>query len=298
MLLKIRKFMEEMHKKVLNIAKSFHRFCEDNDIQYFMMSGTLLGAVRHKGFIPWDDDIDFGMTPENYKRLISLRDKFNESNPNLIMFLPGDKDYFYQFVKIVDKSTTIQEKYISSKKYAIGVFIDIFEFCGAGNSMDEAQSLVKEICKEFKIYYCTVAIKDNLKIIRDNYKRKEIGLLKLFVKGLLYMMVMFYGKLVGKQRLMRKIKQTREKYDFNKSSLIFDPDGMSLRGVIPKECITNGVQLMDFENERFYGLKNYDRYLTYIYKDYMTLPKEEDRIPHHFAYSNLELPYEEYKKDE
>lgn len=296
MSLKIRKFMEEMHKKVLNIAKSFHRFCEDNDIQYFMMSGTLLGAVRHKGFIPWDDDIDFGMTPENYKRLISLRNKFNESNPDLIMFLPGDKDYFYQFVKIVDKATTIQEKYISSKKYAIGVFIDIFEFCGAGNILESSKELIRRIGKEFKVYYCTVAIKDNLMLVKNAYIKREISFLSLCKKTVLYVMVMIYGKLVGKRKLIQKIKQTREQYNFNESKLVFDPDGMSLRGVIPKEYIESGVQLMDFEGNKFFGLKEYDKYLTHIYKDYMTLPKEEDRVPHHFAYVNLKLPFEEYKK--
>ena len=115
--------LDEVKKIQLEILAYIDSFCKKNNISYFINYGTLLGAVRHKGFIPWDDDIDISMDREHYNM---FREKFNQdSSKYKILSLDTDKTYFNNFIKVVDTTTKIVDNR-NYKTFSCGVFVDIF----------------------------------------------------------------------------------------------------------------------------------------------------------------------------
>ena len=118
--------LRNIQMKMLDILIYFDEFCRKNDIKYWLSSGTLLGAVRHSGFIPWDDDMDVEMLPEDYKKLISLRNKF-DNDIFILQDKKSDAEYIAPFPKIRNKVSHIKEIHNRDIGYKYnGVFIDIF----------------------------------------------------------------------------------------------------------------------------------------------------------------------------
>ena len=123
--------LEELHQIELDMLKEIDRICRRENIQYYLAGGTLLGAVRHKGFIPWDDDIDIAMARDEYERFLKVMKK--ERHPYLKIFaMEFDKEYQYTFAKVVDTRTRLIEE-IGKDLPDMGVFIDIFPIDGLGN---------------------------------------------------------------------------------------------------------------------------------------------------------------------
>jgi len=119
--------IEEIQKVDLEILRFFDNVCRENNLTYFLSGGTLLGAIRHKGFIPWDDDVDLVMPRKDFEKLIEILDK---SDSNYKLFIPGcSEDYFYTFGKLVDTRTVLDEfDYCPIK--GMGLYIDIFIMTG------------------------------------------------------------------------------------------------------------------------------------------------------------------------
>ena len=115
--------MDEIKSVELEILKYVHEFCEKNDIKYFINYGTLIGAVRHKGFIPWDDDIDICMFRKDYEKFIELFSK-DEGKYKILSLESSDK-YYNNFIKVIDSKTKIEDER-NYKTYDSGIFIDIF----------------------------------------------------------------------------------------------------------------------------------------------------------------------------
>lgn len=119
----------EEHKKIqLSILRDIDVFCQKNQIKYFLAFGTLLGAIRHKGFIPWDDDIDIAMPRPDYNKFIL---SFNGMVDNLKVLAPEiDLDYYAPYANVYDTRTVLEEKGTSHLKFEIGVKIDVFPIDG------------------------------------------------------------------------------------------------------------------------------------------------------------------------
>ena len=115
--------MDEIKSVELEILKYVHDFCEKNDIKYFINYGTLIGAVRHKGFIPWDDDIDICMFRKDYEKFIELFSK--DDGKYKILSLESSDKYYNNFIKVIDSKTKIEDER-NYKTYDSGIFIDIF----------------------------------------------------------------------------------------------------------------------------------------------------------------------------
>ena len=98
-----------LQQKLLDILKWFHLFCEENNLKYYAIGGTMLGVVRHKGFIPWDDDIDVGMPREDYNKFIELTKNKQFDKYVVESIYDNNKDFFYPMVKIYDTTTTLIE---------------------------------------------------------------------------------------------------------------------------------------------------------------------------------------------
>lgn len=261
--------MTELQKNLTIMLSDFHDLCEKYGLRYYVVSGTMLGAVRHKGFIPWDDDIDVGMPRVDYEKLrqIAQTEKFGKY---AIEYPSKDnKEYSCLWAKMYNTETTMIEK----QRYPIkrGIYIDIFPLDGMGDSLEEAEKDYKVFFRNYKLYYV---------IIGAFLKRRS------FVKNAAVLVGRIISPLFIRKRAQAgKIEKLCTKYDFDSSKYACNLlGGAGFRGVMPTEYFGTPV-LTDFENLKVYGLEKPDLYLKAIYGDYMKLPPEEQRISYHDAYT-------------
>ena len=131
--------VKDVQKKLLEMMKWFHSYCEKNEIKYYMIGGTMLGAVRHQGFIPWDDDVDIGVPRNDYNKLLTISKGLKPENSRYIIesYQDMNDDYEYPFAKVYDTSTTLIEN--KRKQTKRGIYIDVFPLDGIeGSTKEEA----------------------------------------------------------------------------------------------------------------------------------------------------------------
>ena len=256
--------IDEIKKIQLDILCSVDLFCNERGLRYSLAYGTLIGAVRHNGYIPWDDDIDIMMPRNDYDVFVS---SFNGVIDNLCVMAPElNWDYYAPYANVYDKRTLLIEKNNSHRGFEIGVKIDIFPM---DDVIEEYQEYVKCYNKS-KLYNRQLFAKRiNLKkIIKIDFKQGIIMLIEKVVSC-----VLSYHK------LQKKIKALTNKSEESKyvDNIVFPVYKLTR---IRKEILTNYIKLM-FENHEFMAIEKYDIYLKTIYGDYMALPPEEKRVPHH-----------------
>ena len=140
--------LSELQRAMLEMMKWFHNYCVQNNITYYTICGSMIGAARHKGFIPWDDDIDVGIPRKDYDRLIRISKKLNIQKDRYIIesYRDNNSDFQYACGKVYDTHTTlIENKRIKTKR---GIFIDIFPIDGIGKSYREALSNYRPIKRQ------------------------------------------------------------------------------------------------------------------------------------------------------
>ncbi len=263
--------MEEIQDRLLEMAKVFHNFCVENDINYYMCGGTMLGAVRHGGFIPWDDDMDFCMLRKDYEKLISLRDKLDKKYSFNFHFF--DKNYKYGFCKMYDERTTCIEE-SQSTKFIGGIFIDIFPLDNIGDDTQKANKAQLKICRRRMI-------------VNGIFQRgKRTTVLKTILTSILQMLPKTQKWFDWPYKVVKKYKDKDSKYITN----VFGSD--KGRGVLPLYSFGQPT-LYNFEDTQFYGLEKYDAYLSICYGDYMTPPPLEKRIKHSIGYIDFNKPYKQ-----
>ena len=249
-----------LKQKEMVILERFHTFCLENNIKYSLAYGTLLGAVRHKGFIPWDDDIDVMMTRDNYEKFCSC---FKNDNYFFLQTNKTDPGYYYPFAKLRLNNTIFKEEVLSLNKIHHGVYIDIF-------------------------------VLDDVPINKRSAKKhiRKVRLLKAFVNAKFYKINSLHGSskvfyfilklilsFVSIKFLYKKlIKNTKMK--FNGSTHCRDYFEKNENQLINKNVMDN-LMLMQFENGQYYAVKDFDTVLTGFYGNYMKLPPLEERVPHH-----------------
>lgn len=265
---------KELQKAILKVGKEIHKICVENGIQYMMQGGTMLGAIRHKGFIPWDDDIDFGMTWENYTKFISVVKNMNHPWLTFDIPSPENKSYGKLFIKAYDKNTTFIEW--DKNEEAKGVFVDIFPIAYGGETKNETL----KIWKDFQYIR---ALMD-----RKNYVlHKEFSIKDRVLRLLSY----FYSR----KSLVEKAYAFYEKANKNKTIFSMAYEGTK-KDAVKSSYYETPFVLYPFEDTEFYGVADYDGWLTDVFKDYMQLPPKEMQVPHHYKFVDLNLPYEQYNK--
>lgn len=244
--------IEEIRNRELNILKYVHHLCEKYNLKYILAGGTLLGAIRHKGYIPWDDDIDILMPRDDYEKLIKIIN--NNSNKNFrFITCDTERDYYLPFGKIVDIRTYLEfNEELKCKN--MGVFIDVFPMDG----MDRDSKKWQEIMDKY------ATIRKEIDRIRCNNKS---GLLEKMYSRWLCKYVNYLSKYL--------------KYK-NCDTVACKVAGFGIREIITKEFVEQrmGVQ---FENQILYAPVGYDTYLRNLYNEYMKLPpKHQQRRGHLF----------------
>lgn len=256
----MKQFTNEDIKRVsLEILDQVHDFCIKNNIKYSLFYGTLLGAVRHKGFIPWDDDIDIAMPREDYERFIRI---FNCQSLK-VYSCKTDSNYLLPFAKVVDTRTIKHEDVYDKYRYDIGFGIDIFP-------VDYIESFKK---------YKAVKHKSRKYIKRRIYGQIDVkqsdSLLKKILKKIIiapYSGKSNYYAIKIDDLCIRNCNKnhmfTLDIYMMN-TNQFYDGD------------IFDHINLVKFENREYYAIKKYDNVLRACYGNYMELPPIEERTTHH-----------------
>lgn len=263
--------IKDIQKVQLEVLLEFDRICKKNNIRYQLFAGTLLGCIRHEGFIPWDDDIDVCMLREDYDKFIDLC-KSELSPMYFLQTYETDKNYIMQFAKIRKNNTIFMEKATSKCKIHQGVYIDIFP-------LDKVQpnSLLGKL--QQKILYILGRL--NLTRIKDiclnidNEFEKKIGLVLNKIVNLLPKSII--NNLQNRVCTMLNNKVNIEYV----SHLTNGASSIRLKKyMINKNEFYNIIE-GKFEGYEFPIPQNYDRVLSNLFGDYMKLPPKESRQPHH-----------------
>ncbi len=258
--------------RMLRVLEVIDKTCKEHNLQYGMFGGSLLGAVRHKGFIPWDDDMDILMPRPDYERFIAHSREWLPE-PYEFVCAENDPKYPLPFGKVQDASTTLIERLHLS--YLGGIYVDVFPLDAVPTNK------VIRWCHFMHYEFLRQAL---YWVHRDPYKHGHGPSSWLFL---------LTRKVTSLGSLQRRIRKILTKYDYAHTTYVGDYTA-GLRRVLPK-AIESEYAPYEFEGKTFMGIRDYDTYLKKMYGDYMKLPDVEDRKQHNFHVIDLNLPYKDYR---
>lgn len=269
-------FDKQLKGKLLEMIKWFHGFCVENSLRYYVLGGTMLGAVRHKGFIPWDDDIDVGMPRKDYEKLAYLMGKQVCGIYVIETPTSEDKGFLYTFSKIYDTTTTLVEN--TRIPLRRGIYIDVFPLDGLGSSLKESKKKYHKIDLYFKLLLTRAT---GIRKGRNPLKNLAVATVGLIP-----------GFLINNKKLQRFIDKLCKENDYDECLY-----GGNLLGAwrfkeVMESRIMGTPVLYPFEDIMVYGAEYYDDYLTHLYGDWKKLPPQEKRVTHHdYLECDLEKSY-------
>lgn len=264
--------LRELQLLILDILVMVTEFCEKNQITYYISGGTYLGAVRHKGFIPWDDDVDIAMPREDYERFISMFPvASNTGNMELVTYKDPQDSFYYYPTRVVNDAIKIQYKGSKNEK-TISAWIDIFPLDGMPNNtikskFHQLDLLVKRALFKLSCFDDVVNLKDE--------NRPLIERILIWVGKNTNI-----GNLFDPMKRLDSIDKTLKKYPADKSDFYVNFMGAyRFKSIFNKNVYGDGASY-DFEGYKLHGPEHYDEYLTQIYGDYLTPPTEMEKNKH------------------
>lgn len=260
--------LDELKRIQTRLLSSVHEICEREGLRYSMGGGTLLGAVRHKGYIPWDDDIDIMMPRPDYDAFIKYATGHDDV-PFKVRSYETDKSYLDLSAKVYDPSTMLKDDNIFGGEQIDGVGIDVFVIDGLADTYAKAVKAFR--ATSFKRALLVAAH------WKKFFRSKTHGWYLEPVRFAMFVLSRF----VNKRKLYEDIVGKYSVIDFDAVKYAAAVGGSYReREILPQEVFTSYIKL-PFEDCEFYAIADYDKYLGSIYGDYMKLPPEDKQVSHH-----------------
>ena len=269
--------INEIQKISLEILHTVAEICEEQSFRYTLMYGTLIGAVRHHGYIPWDDDVDIMMPRPDYEQFLAYMKKNIQKYPNFRIFNRETcPEYPYMITRISDDRYIIKAN--NEIFYGIGVFIDIYPFDGLGMTKKEALSY--GLKGDRLSSFCYQASRQHFLIETTTLRLRKM------VKYPVYLL----ARLIGKEFFQNKLEKLAAVKDYDLSEYVGCVVWLSggEKDIFLRKWFDTTI-MMPFDKYEFRVPEEYDQVPTHGYGDYMCLPPEEARMGHHC--------YKVYKKE-
>lgn len=261
--------IEDLKKVEIDMLNNFINVCNILKLKYFLVGGSCLGAVRHKGFIPWDDDIDVALPRPDYDKFIEVAQQYLPDN----LFLQNYKtepDYRLDFAKIRNSDTTFIESENRDLCVNKGIYIDVFPIDGMPTKTSDKKllKLHKFIAKKY--------------LSRNNCRTTQSKLKWLLKKSTIWVFCLL-NKFQKPQKVLEKLEKHYKKFTYSNCDYVVCHGGAwGDKEICPKEQYGKGKEML-FENERVIVPEKTDEYLTHKYGDYMKFPPKEKQISHHYS---------------
>ncbi len=266
------KTLRKLQLTELDILIEIDKICKENNIQYFLIGGTLLGAVRHKGFIPWDDDIDVGMIRSDYEKFIDLCLNKNVLGEKYFLHCnESDENYFIPFIKVKKNNTTFAEENIDNIQTHKGIFLDIFPYDNVPKQksiMQRAQAIIVR-----NIHYA-IYVKYNVYSLKNKKRKVLTWIFTLLPVKTLKKMNRYFSTIFEKRKNNKYMVSLAGSSSYEEETLLKDR-------LFP-------LKKIKFENLEFDAFNDDDYYLSQLFGDYMKLPPKEDRKTHKPKYIDFE----------
>lgn len=258
--------IEDAKKIQSNMMNFFDCFCKDKNLKYYLSYGSLLGAIRHKGFIPWDDDIDVVMPINDYNNLLSYFSNGKTIDNYKLLDIHLDPEYYLPYGKLIDTRTVLKENY--KIEFEIGVGIDVFPLYNMGDNYRRAKGL----------FYTAHFIRSlaDVKLMKLDAKRSLLKNAALFIGKML--LLPFTAQFITKQLVVFSDSVTKKLNDHQLCNLVGGVYGE--REIHKGEWYGEGMEA-EFESYNFVIPRNSHCILKRLYGDYMVLPPIDKQISHH-----------------
>lgn len=267
----------QVQAKIGPMLKAVDDLCAAEGLRYFLIGGTLIGAVRHHGFIPWDDDIDIGMPRADYERFLEVSSKLPA--PYEVSHSESDRTYIWPFAKCYDTSTTVTEDlYVP---FTRGVWLDIFPLDGVF-----APGLPRRLHIAL-----TEILKKLIRLQKGAFYRSSAG--SGLKRGLVYLSHSIL-RLLPEASLTKLFFAMCKLRDFDGSRYIANLAGRYGWKEVCERAAFDSYTITTFETYAVRVPAGYDKYLSGVYGDYMRLPPESERLPDHSRlYIDLHRSYKD-----
>lgn len=264
---------------IVDVLRKFIEICKQHNLTYYCCGGTAIGAIRHGGMIPWDDDIDVFMPRPDYDRFVDIIQNTDLGNYEYVSPFTHD-NYPLYFIKLCNRKTTLMEEHDTPCVY--GLYIDVFPIDGAPDDYDEAKAMERRFTKiknKLEAISTHNTFAEYIKLLCNHkewgrFVRKTIG---------------FFFRKKYRNHLLCQLDSICRSFPFDYSNLVAVYCGSyGPKEVFPRKWLENTVKF-SFEGLTVNLPSGYDSYLRQYYGDYMQLPPEEKRISHHTkAFFNFE----------
>lgn len=264
--------LTEWKRIITDALREFHDICHRNNLTYYAIGGTAIGAIRHKGIIPWDDDIDVGMPRPDFDRFVEICRTTDLGNYELVS-ADTHEGYNLSFPKFCNKNTTLIER--ADTPCVIGLFVDIFPLDNTSNDRKEIERLVHRFTK----------LRNRLEAISTHNTFVEyLSLLKKPHEWGRFVIKTFGYFFRNRMRryLLHKMDEIFRKYPYNSTQNMINYGGAyGIGELFTKDVLDGEVVNLPFENTTIDLMPGYDKYLRGVFGDYMQMPPEEKRVAHH-----------------